>query len=300
MMNVLVFGSANIDRTYAVDHIVQPGETISCARFETHCGGKGFNQAIALSRAGAHVAFAGAIGPDGAMLEQALIAEGIDISCLIHSDHPTGHAVIQVTPQAQNSIIIDRGANASITPEDVDAAIGRFSPGDLIVLQNEISSFGEIITAAHEKGMVIALNPSPIDEALLSLDLSRVDYLLVNEIEGAALSGFEDPERILHALHDSFPHTCIVLTLGGEGGMLIETGGGFFCFEPLAVSPVDTTAAGDTFTGYFLAEAISGSDMAHALEMARIASGISVTRHGAACSIPFRSEVEQYMEGDRR
>ena len=299
-MKALVFGSANIDRTYAVDHIVQAGETISCTSFETHCGGKGFNQAIALARAGADVSFAGAIGPDGAMLEQALVDEGIDTSCLLHRECPTGHAIIQVTPQAQNCIVIHRGANATITRDDAGAILSGFSAGDLIVLQNEISSLDAIMDKAREKGMVVALNPSPIDEALLSLDLSPVDYLLLNEVEGAALTGALQPREILSSLHELLPETCIVLTLGGKGGMLKDARGETLSFEPLAIVPVDTTAAGDTFTGYFLAEAINGADMAHALDLARTASGISVTRHGAACSIPCRSEVAKYMEGERR
>ena len=299
-MDVIVLGSANIDRAYTVDHVVRLGETISSAGFSESCGGKGFNQALALARAGARVSFAGAIGPDGARLKETLVQEGVDVCHLMHRDCPTGHAIIQVTPQGQNSIVIHAGANGSIAPSDVDEALATFSAGDMLVLQNEVSSLGHALSKAHEKGMRIVLNPSPLDDAILGLDLSCVSILLVNEVEGGALSGRDTPEAILSALHARYPNTDIVLTLGGEGGKYLGADDTALSFEALDVVPVDTTAAGDTFTGYLLAEIARGSGIAKALEVARVASGISVTRRGAACSIPNRSEVVQYMEGERR
>ena len=139
-MKVLVFGSANIDRTYSVDHVVIGGETISSTSLTEFCGGKGFNQAIALARAGCNVFFAGAIGVDGELLERVLRENGVNTDYLNHVNAPTGHAIIQVTPDGKNSIIISAGANGMITHEDVDTVLSAFSSGDLVVLQNEISS----------------------------------------------------------------------------------------------------------------------------------------------------------------
>ena len=297
-MRALVFGSANIDKAYAVSHFVQAGETIASLSYEEHCGGKGVNQAIALARAGANVSFAGAIGHDGKLLEDVLISEDINVDHLMHRDCPTGHAIIQVTPTGQNCIIIAAGANGTICPDDIGRILAQFSPGDWIVLQNEIPHVDRLIACAHARGMVVALNPSPIDDALKSLDLAHVDYLVLNETEGEALAGAGSPDEILRQLYALYPNAEIVLTLGTQGGLHMGRDGNLTCYECLPVEAVDTTGAGDTFTGYFLAERMRGADVAHALEMARCASALSVTRHGATSSIPHKGEVETLMEGD--
>ena len=296
-MRALVFGSANIDKVYAVNHFVQAGETVASLSYEEHCGGKGFNQAIALARAGVDVCFAGAVGTDGAPLEEMLVAEGIDITHLMRRDCPTGHAIIQVIPSGQNCIIIADGANGTISTDDIDRILSQFSEGDWIVLQNEISHLRHIVQRASQKGMVIALNPSPINETVLSLDLAPIDCLVLNETEGEALTGTDDPEVALEQLRSLCPNAEIVLTLGTQGGMHMSRSGNLTRYECVTADAVDTTGAGDTFTGFFLAERMRGIEAAHALEMARHASALSVTRHGAAGSMPHRYEVETLMEG---
>ena len=290
-MKALVFGSANIDRTYSVDHFVVGGETISASNLTEYCGGKGFNQAIALKRAGSDVYFAGAVGTDGGMLENVLLEEKIDISCLKHTEGPTGHAIIQVTPEGQNCIIISAGANGTITSSDVEKVLSSFSEGDMVVLQNEISSINVIIEKAHEKGMTVVFNPSPFDKRVLNCDLSKVDYLLVNEIEGNALSGKTEPADILEFIHVQYPEMNIVLTLGGNGSCFMGEDGRIEQCDIYSVKVVDTTAAGDTFTGYFLSELCRSHDVKKALKMASIASGISVSRRGASQSVPRLDEV---------
>ena len=291
-MKVLVFGSANIDRTYSVDHFVVAGETISASNLTEYCGGKGFNQAIALKRAGSDVYFAGAIGTDGAMLEKVLLEEKIDISCLKHTEGPTGHAIIQVTPEGQNCIIISAGANGTITTADVEKVLSSFSEGDMVVLQNEISSIHVIVEKAHEKGMTVVFNPSPFDSRALSCDLEKVDYLLVNETEGNALSGKTDPAEILDSIHTQYHRMNIVLTLGKNGSCFMGKDGRFEQCGIYATKVVDTTAAGDTFTGYFLSELCQSKDIKKALKMAAIASGISVSRKGASQSVPSLDETK--------
>ena len=290
-MKVLVFGSANIDRTYSVEHFVTAGETLSAEKMELFCGGKGFNQAIAFARAGCDTYFAGAVGDDGDLLAKTLQENGINTDNLKRVPGPSGHAVIQVTPEGQNSIIILAGSNGAINHEDVDAVLASFSAGDLVVLQNEISSVDYIIDRAKERGMIVALNPSPFNDRIKTYNLSKVDYLLVNEVEGSLLTDCALPKKIVSAIHKRFPDSNVLLTLGCEGSVFVGKEGGFFSCGVYKTSTVDTTAAGDTYTGYFLSEAVSSGNIEAALKTAAIASGISVSRKGAAGSIPYRKEV---------
>lgn len=290
-MKVLVFGSANIDRTYVVNHFVNAGETLSADRMDLFCGGKGFNQAIAFARAGSDVYFAGAVGEDGDMLYDALKESGVNVDHLKRIPGPSGHAVIQVTPDGQNSIIILAGSNGAITHEDVDQVLKAFSSGDLVVLQNEISSVDYIIDQAKERGMIVALNPSPFNERIKTYDLSKVDYLLVNEVEGALLTDCDDPKKMVGAINAMYPNANVVLTLGCAGSVFVSATGTLLSSGIYQTEAVDTTAAGDTYTGFFLSEALASGDYETALRNAAIASGISVSRHGASLSIPNIAEV---------
>lgn len=294
-MKVLVFGSANIDRTYSVEHFVNAGETLSATKMDSFCGGKGFNQAIAFARAGGNVYFAGAIGSDGDGLNSMLAENGVNTDFVKHVAGPSGHAVIQVTPEGQNSIIILAGANGAIDHDDVDKVLSSFSAGDLVVLQNEISCVDYIIEQAHQFEMVVALNPSPFNERINDYDLSKVDYLLVNEVEGFLLSGNRNPTEIGKIIQGKYPNLNIVLTLGCNGSMFFCEDGTIISAQIYKTNAVDTTAAGDTFTAYFLTEELLTRDTKSALQIAAVASGISVSRHGAAKSIPFVSEVREVI-----
>lgn len=290
-MKMVVFGSLNIDKTYSLEDFVRPGQTISAHKMEQFCGGKGFNQAIALRRAGNEVCFAGAVGQDGQMLLDKLDANGIDRTCVKVTGGATGHAIIQLDKKGGNCIIILAGANGEITEADADAALEHFSAGDLIVLQNEISCVPYIIRKAHEKGMIVAFNPSPYDAKIADCDLGAVDYLLVNEVEGACMSGETEPDAILNALHSRYPALNIVLTLGGDGSVYQTRTGERFSCGVHKVEAVDTTAAGDTFTGFFLSELLHHGDAPKALHTAAVAAGIAVSRKGAEPSIPMMNEV---------
>lgn len=290
-MRVLVFGSANIDRTYQVDHFVNAGETMSADKMDLFCGGKGFNQAIAFARAGSDVYFAGVVGDDGAMLIDTLRENGVNVEHLKTVSGPSGHAVIQVTPEGHNSIIILAGSNGSITHEDVDRVLESFEKGDLVVLQNEISSVDYIIERADELGMIVALNPSPFNEKIRSYDLSKVDYLLVNEVEAALLTGCGEPESMVSVIHGKYPNANLVLTLGCAGSIFVGKDGRVWTSGIYSTTAVDTTAAGDTYTGFFLSEAVETGNIEEALKTAAIASGISVSRPGASQSIPCIQEV---------
>ncbi len=290
-MKYLVFGSLNIDRTYSVPHFVAAGETLSASSMELFCGGKGFNQAVALARAGKQVHFAGAVGSDGQMLLDALRADGIDDGYVKRTAGASGHAVIQVDENGQNSIIILPGSNGEITKEDIDLVLKDFEAGDLIVLQNEISGVAYILEQAAQKGMLVALNPSPFNSRISTYDMSCVSYLLVNEVEGEAIAGCSEPHAIADRLHALYPNMNLVLTLGSRGAIYCSKDGSRCATGIYRTGAIDTTAAGDTFTGYFLAQITSSGDAQLALQQASIASGISVSRKGASPSIPTLQEV---------
>lgn len=296
-MKMVVFGSLNIDKTYSLEDFVRPGQTISASKMEQFCGGKGFNQAIALRRAGNEVHFAGAVGQDGGMLLENLDRNGIDRSCVKETDGATGHAIIQLDKNGGNCIIILAGANGEITEADVEATLAHFGEGDLIVLQNEISCVPYILRRAHEKGMIVAFNPSPYDAKIADCDLSCVDYLLVNEVEGAGMAGCTDADAILDTLHSRYPALNIVLTLGGDGSVYQDKNGARFNCGVHKVQAVDTTAAGDTFTGFFLSGILRHGDAQKALHTASVAAGIAVSRKGAEPSIPLMAEVEKVVNG---
>lgn len=295
-MKKLVFGSLNIDRTYQVPHFVLPGETLMSEKMELFCGGKGFNQAIAFARAGEKMSFAGAVGADGDLLVQGLEQDGISLEYLRRVNGASGHAVIQVDPQGQNCIIILPGANGEISKEYIDETLSHFGAGDFIMLQNEISNIDYLITQAKNRGMIVGFNPSPWNEKASDCDYSLMDYLLVNEVEGAAVAGSDQPDEILTMIHSRYPNMNVLLTLGSNGSIYMDRTGKRTVGTIHKVDAVDTTAAGDTFTGYFLSELLNGSSPERSLAIAAIASGISVSRKGASASIPYRDEVEKVYQ----
>lgn len=289
-MKILNFGSLNLDLVYQMPHFVRAGETLSSTGFHRGVGGKGLNQSVALARAGAEVYHAGLVGEDGAMLRDFLRENGVDVRFVRTVDQPSGHAVIQVEPAGNNCIFLYGGANQCVSEDFIDEALSAFDAGDLLILQNEISGIDHIIRRAAQRGMQVALNPSPVAENLQSLPLEEIDWFILNEIEGAELSGETQPERVLDALVARFPRARIVLTLGSEGSVYAH-GDARIRQNAFRVQAVDTTAAGDTFTGFFFAAVATGVPVKDALLRASRASAISVTRAGAAPSIPSLQEV---------
>ncbi len=291
-MNILNLGSLNIDKTYSVEHYAEAGETIQAKAYGEFCGGKGLNQSIALARAGAQVFHAGCVGPDGGILLDALAAAGVRTELIRESTEPSGHAVIQVNPEGQNKITIFGGANRNVTPAYIDEVLTHFGPGDILLLQNEISNVPYAIEKGREKGMTVVFNPSPINGDLERCDLRLVDYLILNEVEGRRLAGTdaEGAEGVVEKLGVKYPRAILVLTLGSRGSCYAD-GKVIFYHGIIPAKAVDTTGAGDTFTGYFLAGIAAGRAPAEAMEYAAMASAISVSRHGAAPGIPNCDEV---------
>jgi Sugar kinases, ribokinase family len=298
-MKVLNFGSLNLDFVYAVDHIVLPGETILSSRLDVFPGGKGLNQAVGLARAGAAVDMAGSIGPDGAMLRDVCRDNNIGDTHLRRVDERTGNAIIQVAATGQNSIVLFGGANRKNDTAFIDTVLSHYAEGDMLVMQNEINLAGYLIDQAHRKGMTIALNPSPFNEDMAQCDLSKVSIFLINEVEGCQITGQPDPDAILANMRIRFPEARVVLTLGGDGA-IYQDKTTTVRESARSVSVVDTTAAGDTFAGYFLTAFAEGLPPAHALALACDAAAIAVSRSGASVSIPRRDEVECFRPTRRR
>lgn len=294
-MNVVNFGSLNIDHVYAVDHFCRAGETIHTKSYTQNAGGKGLNQSIAVSRSGQKVHHAGLLGPEGARLAELLSGSGVDLRYLKHTDVPQGHAVIQVQPDGQNCIFLYGGSNQAVTLQEIDEVLMQLNAGDYLLLQNEVANLTYLLRAAARRGLRVVLNASPISDELLNADLSGVDWLVVNEIECAAMAGCGDAQAGYETLKQRYPSLGILLTLGSEGSVSWKDGTEVRqCAYP--VKAVDTTGAGDTFMGYFVGCLAQGMERQTAMQYASMASAISVTRPGAAASIPLMDEVRAAVE----
>lgn len=290
-MKILNFGSLNIDKVYAVEEIVKGGETIDSVSFSESVGGKGLNQSIAVAKAGGNIMHAGCVGKDGEILLQALKDNNVDTSLIKTVETASGQAIIQVDKHGQNCIILFHGANYEVDKAYIDEVMQDFAQDDILILQNEISNIDYIIEVAKAKQMKIYLNPSPINENLNKYNMQAIDGIFVNEHEGAYLADKEKVEDILDSLASKYPELEIILTFGDKGAYYRHKD--INIFQPAyKVDAVDTTAAGDTFTGYFIALRQQGKSIKESLQKASKASSITVSRKGASISIPKIAEVD--------
>ena len=291
-MKVLSFGSLNFDHVYQMDHFVMPKETTSSLSYSRGFGGKGLNQSIALAKSGLDVYHAGRVGFDGQPFIDYLQEYGVKVDYLKKDEETaTGHAIIQVS-QSENCIILFGGANQLI-----DEVLIHFEKGDLLLIQNEISSLTYLITKAHEKGLRIAFNTAPMDEKIFGYPLDLIDIFVVNEVEGKGLANVssDQVEDVIVGLQKAYPNKEIILTVGSQGSYYIS-GETVIHQEAYRVNAVDTTAAGDTFTGFYLASILRGETVSDALRIAAKASSITVTKEGAAKSIPTLEQVVVSMK----
>ncbi|WP_309399906.1 ribokinase [Cerasicoccus maritimus] len=290
MSRILNLGSINIDHVYSVDHFVRPGETLASLQYSVFAGGKGFNQSVALARAGAAVAHLGAVGADGLWLTQRLASEGVDLSSVAQVGAATGHAMIQVSASGENAIVLHAGANHALSAQAIERAMDGFGPDDWLLTQNETNGIAEAMKLAKARGMKIAFNPAPMTDAVQGFPLEMVDLFIVNETEAEALAG-ASIEMAGEALCACYPQAAVLLTLGAEGAVYFKDSERHFQSAE-RVEAIDTTAAGDTFIGYFLASLLARDDgVEESLALACRAAGIAVTRLGASDSIPRRDEL---------
>lgn len=296
---IVVIGSINMDLVLRVPRMPRPGETLTGSAFRTIPGGKGANQAVACARLGrSPVAMVGCVGDDafGTTLRAALVADGIDVSHVtVLPGVATGIASILVDAEGQNSIVYAGGANDLLTPAHIDAALPLIARASIVVLQLEtpLDTVRHAITVAYGMGKTVVLNPAPA-AGLPAAVLAQVDYLVPNEIEAAMLLGdgavAEDHAGSAAALQATGCRNVLV-TLGAKG-VHAALADGSRDFPARAVKAVDTTAAGDTFIGGFVAALAGGADPASAIDLGQRAAAIGVTRHGAQTSIPYLNELE--------
>lgn len=292
-MTVYNFGSINIDLVYRVSHLVKPGETLSSRSMDTVLGGKGANQSVAVARAGAAVMHVGRIGNVDEWSVLQMQDAGVDVNLIERIDGASGHAIIQVDDSGENSIILHGGANQTFSKDFLTQKLERANAGDWLLLQNECNDVASAFDIAAEKNMRIAFNPAPMTADLVNLPLDKCALLIVNETEAEALAGTSAPDEVMETLSTRYPDTVIVMTLGSAGALL-HSGGKTIRQDAISVDVVDTTGAGDTFVGYFLAAKIAGLDDPASLNRACTAAALSVKIPGAAPSIPSSSEVDAF------
>ncbi len=291
-MKALNYGSLNIDLVYQVPHIVRPGETLPASSIQHFAGGKGANQSVALAKAGAEVWHAGTIGTDGQWLLELLGGFSVRTEFIRSYGGPTGQAIIQVSREGENSIILVGGGNQANNRESIDWALSPFEAGDYLVLQNEVNLVPYAIERAYAKGMKVCLNPAPYREDIQNWPLEKLDLLVVNEIEGESLAGRKGSlEETMGRLRETYPQTAILLTAGEKGAYYRDRQGGEHC-PAEACTVVDTTAAGDTFLGYFLASRMAGFPVKECLHRGSAAAAITISRYGAMEAIPFSQDLE--------
>lgn len=287
MSCILNFGSINIDHVYQVAHFVQPGETLLSKIYHKGLGGKGLNQSVSLQRAGVSVTHAGCIEAGDTWLQNQLLGLSLNLDGLHQVNEATGHAIIQINETGENCILLHAGANHCFTEKMVNAALATPNV-DWVLLQNETNLIRYIIEQAHDAGKKIAFNPAPCHESLAQFPLHLIDTLIVNEVEAVQLTGLSNLEEALKILRSRVSH--VVLTLGSEGVRYLGQEGDFY--QPAQkVNVVDTTAAGDTFIGYYLAGLMNGLSIKESLNQATKAAAITVTRLGATSTIPFLNDL---------
>lgn len=294
-MTVINLGSINIDHVYQVPHFANPGETLASCGYDKLLGGKGANQSIALAKAGIEVRHIGLLNQADCHIKQQLIRQGIDCKYVKMSEQPTGHAIIHVNASGENIIVLFAGANRDFSVQHTRQAFADSAPGDWLLTQNETNCIGESMAEAKRLGLQIAFNPAPMTAAVRDLPLHLVDLLIVNELEAAALANAQTLPDIERYFRQHLPTAEVIITLGKKGATML-TAAERIAAPAQVVEAVDTTAAGDTFIGFFLSCYIRDANPEQALRCACAASAIAVTRLGAAQSIPSLAEVEAFLQ----
>mgnify|MGYP003676720050 FL=1 len=289
---IINFGSINIDYVYRVPHLVKLGETLSSLDLVPGLGGKGANQSVAIARAGVSVAHVGRVFKGDTWAVALLASTGVDTDNIALIEGASGHAIIQVDDQGENAIVLHGGANQSFSIADIESALNHNQQARYLLMQNETNLLAETFELAQAKGIKIVLNPAPMTDNIKDLPLAKLDTLIVNRGEAEALCGAADIDQMTQQMAALAPQTRVVVTLGGDGAMLLANGEVTHMNSP-SVDVVDTTGAGDTFVGYFLAGVAEGMNDHDALQRACLAGSIAVTRQGAITAIPDRSEVDR-------
>ena len=291
-MKIFNYGAINIDHIYQVPHLVRAGETLSSTDYHQVLGGKGANQSIALARAGAEVHHIGRCSKTDTWAVEQLGDAGVNCQLIELVDEPSGHAIIQVDEQAENSIVLFGGANQSFSQQDIHSALATGVKGDWLVLQNECNNIEAAVEYAAQAQLKVVFNPSPMLSDIEAFPIDKVSLLIVNEVELSQLLDCANLEQneIVDKVRKQYPDMDVVITLGAQGAMWVNANE---CIkvDALSVKVVDTTAAGDTFLGYLLAAIDRGESKQAALTIGCKASSLAVQSLGASISIPTSAQV---------
>lgn len=286
-MAIWNLGSINADVVYSVPHIPAPGETLASTGRAVFLGGKGANMSVAAARAAAHVCHIGAVGPDGRWAIERLMEYGVDTRHIAEVETETAQAIIAVDVRGENSIILHQGANVAIPVENLKQALTQAETGDTLVFQNETTLQVEAATLAHSMGLRVAYAAAPFDATAVQNVLPLLDFLILNEVEAGQLKTATGQGPADLGIKD------VIVTLGSKGAVWFGADGEI-TVPAYDVTPVDTTGAGDTFTGYVLAGLDRGQPMLQAMKTATKAAALMVTRHGTADVIPDLAEVQAF------
>lgn len=287
-MAIWNLGSINADFVYSVPHIPAPGETLSSTKREIFLGGKGTNMSVAAARAAARVHHIGAVGEDGRWAIERLLEYGVDTRNIAVLDTETAHAIIMVDPHGENAIVLHPGANAEIPQATLQAAMAEASTGDWLVIQNETNLQRTAASMGKKLGLQVAYAAAPFDAERVQAVLPYLDFLILNAVEADQL------QQATGQAPSDLPVRDVIVTLGADGADWYGPNGKEH-FAAIKVDPVDTTGAGDTFTGYVLAGLDRNLPMAQAIGLATKAGALMVTRHGTADVIPDLSEVQAFQ-----
>lgn len=286
-MAVWNLGSINVDVVYAVPHIPAPGETLASTRRDIFLGGKGANMSVAIARSGSRVNHIGAIGPDGVWTGERLLEYGVDTRHITIEDVPTSQAIIMVDDHGENAIVLAPGASIEIPQTTLQTALSEASTGDWFITQNETNLQRTAVALAKKMGLKVGYAAAPFEADRVAAVLEYLDFLILNEVEATQLT------EATGRTPDALGVADVIVTLGAGGADWFGADGKQH-FDAMPVTPVDTTGAGDTFTGYVLGGLDQGMPMAQAIAMATKAGALMVTRKGTADVIPDLSEVRDF------
>jgi len=290
-MTIYNLGSLNIDLIFAVDRFPAPGETLTAAGLTRGLGGKGANQSVAAARAGASVFHIGAVGEDGIWMKDALESFGVDVAHVaVLTEENSGQATVYVEPTGENMIVIHIGANGALTDAQLDAALAGAKAGDWLIMQNETNHTAEAAHAARARGLKVAYSAAPFEADAVDALLGGIDLLVMNEVEMRQL------EAALPGRLPDLANIDRLITMGKDGARLIQRGGAEISTPGFAVDAIDTTGAGDTFLGTFIAALGNGTDPETALRRATAAAAIQVTKRGSSSAIPDRATVDAFLK----
>lgn len=293
-MAIFNFGSINIDHFYRLPRFPAPGETLAAESYATGLGGKGANQSVAAARSGAFVRHLGAVGTDGAAALARMQAAGVDCSAVRRIDGATGHAIIMTEPGGENQILIHPGANRGQDPGAIASALEEAELGDILLLQNETDLQADVARLAMGKGMEVFYSAAPFDAEAVAALLPLVNVLLVNAIEAEQLAA-----TMGLGIYD-LPVETVVVTRGSKGAEWIAKGYEPIAIPAFAVQVVDTTGAGDCFTGALVASLDAGALPADAMRHAAAAAALQVTRPGTADAMPDAAEIRAFLDTQDR